>query len=207
MGSKNATPQHLNCTMDDFDFLASPIVTLVVGTEDHQQSFVVHETLLTMRSKNITLALQQGHWLEGEKRVIQLTEDEPATFFAYLHFTYRPESLQAYATSVHWDNFDQKYTGLCKVYVPADMLIDDNMMAAVFAQLERLSEREFIVDYKLQHRPIPIEAIRTIYEGTMAGDNTRSILVKTFSKLELLHMKTLSSRPDWKVSQRLSCRD
>jgi len=168
--------------MEKLDFLASPTVTLVIGTEDHQQFFVVHKTRLTTRSNYITRALEPDRWCEGEERVIPFPEDEPAIFSAYLHFVYRPENIQDYANAVNWDNFDKKYTDMCKVYILATMLLGDNMTTAVSAQLQKLSEREFIIDYEEQHRPLPNEAIRTVYKGSIAGDNVCSIFVKTFSK-------------------------
>jgi hypothetical protein len=41
-------------------YLTSPTITLVVGPEDNQESFVVHESLLTSRSPNIANAMKPG---------------------------------------------------------------------------------------------------------------------------------------------------
>jgi hypothetical protein len=79
--------------MFNYTYLTSPTITLVVGPDDNQESFVVHEQLLASRSHNIANALKPGYWREGDDCVISFPDQDPVAFAAYLNFVYHPYLL------------------------------------------------------------------------------------------------------------------
>lgn len=130
--------------MDASYFLNSPTIALLVGPADAQESFVAHESLLTARSDKIAAALKPGRFEKGETRAVHFVHEDPAVFRLYLNFVYRPAHLEEVAEKATWENYDETFTGLRKVYVLATMLMDEAMKDALLSQLSPLSDKMFV---------------------------------------------------------------
>ncbi|PSN62379.1 hypothetical protein BS50DRAFT_457197, partial [Corynespora cassiicola Philippines] len=104
-------------------------VTILVGQDDKQKQFTVHEDLLRTRSKYFDACLKGnpnvGTWIESEDRVVRLPDDEPEVFALYTQSLY---------VSIHLFriDFDPSYwVKLCKLFAFCDMRLDDKCKAIV----------------------------------------------------------------------------
>ncbi|KAJ4319351.1 hypothetical protein N0V94_003941 [Neodidymelliopsis sp. IMI 364377] len=169
----------------------SPIIDLIVGVGSKQRTFRVQELLLKSRSPYFRNALKKGQFSEGEERVIRFPEEEPFVVSRYLTFLRDPKTLSNYSddqyvfdgeqvpryfTLLHIP-FDVKYRFLAKVYVLAEMLMDDKMKADILKQLRLLGQKRFMVDGRIQAAAPPSEGIRILYNGTPEDDDVRYMLV------------------------------
>ncbi|KAK1063220.1 hypothetical protein LTR74_009651 [Friedmanniomyces endolithicus] len=62
-------------------------ITVVVGPDDKNETFYLHEELVTTHSDFFAAAMHKD-WKEGQDRVIQLPEDDPNYFKMFASFIY-----------------------------------------------------------------------------------------------------------------------
>jgi hypothetical protein len=81
-----------------------------VGIGAKLQIFLVHEGVITPRSKYIKRALNK-HWQVGEDRTVPLTEEDTYTFGLYLEVFYRGYLALEAAAETEYDKttVDQNY--------------------------------------------------------------------------------------------------
>jgi hypothetical protein len=153
-------------------YLKTPVVAVLVGPYGgHQQSFTIHEGLLTDRSQFFANALKPGRFKEGIKRLVPLPDDAPEVFAIYAQILYLPDFLVD-VDDLRGAECEQPYIGLCKLYVLVEKLMDDTTKAVVLKALERLTAVF----------GVPVRGTRIIYEATLEDDPTRKMVVKGFTE-------------------------
>ncbi|KAF3053540.1 hypothetical protein E8E11_011551 [Didymella keratinophila] len=145
----------------------SRIITILVGPENQQQSFRVHQSLLQARSKNFRNALKPDRFVEAKEEVVRFTEEDPEIFHLYLSFAYDAKEAENYTERImqcdaptDWAAFHEWFnpqaTKLAKIFVLAHMLLDNDMMQEMFGQIQNLSDADFSFDGKIQAAAFPV---------------------------------------------------
>jgi hypothetical protein len=152
-------------------------IQISVGSEDEKQTFDIHEYLITARSAFFKKALS-GNCKEAEDRQVNLPEDDPDTFKAYVYHLYTN------VLAVLPEPVPKDYTGkeeqmaLAKVYVLAEKLQDHSTKDAVV---------QAMLHSALQTRPDGstyaggLAEVRIIYDGTPPGSPMRKLLVDLYT--------------------------
>jgi len=82
--------------------------------------------------------------------------------------------------------FDPQATKLAKVFVLAQMLLDNEMMQEMFGQIRKLSDADFSFDGKIQAAAFPVEGVIALYENvpdTTEGDDPRIVIYSRYNTL------------------------
>jgi hypothetical protein len=148
-----------------------------VGEGENQETFDVHESLITSHSLFFKKAMS-GSWKESEDRVIKLPEDDPEIFNVYVHHLYTgsvaviPEPLPA------------DYAGaptrkiICLLYVLAEKLQDikakNSAIEALLADC-RVKQPNGKYYFPGSHN------VDIIYSGTLPGSMARKFLVDIYT--------------------------
>lgn len=146
-------------------------IEVKVGEGEKQETFDVHEALITPRSLFFKKAMS-GSWKESEDRIVNLPEEDPEIFKIYVHHLYTgsvaviPEPLPAVTgRPVKWI--------ICRLYVLAEKLQDVKAKnSAIEALLAECREK-----YKYPGQ----SSVSTIYNGTLPGSMARKVLVDLYS--------------------------
>ncbi|CAA9965871.1 BTB/POZ domain containing protein [Pyrenophora teres f. maculata] len=150
-------------------YVTSPSIRVIVGQAPDQKEFFVHEGLVCPRSEFFRKAMK-GPWTEAQERKIDLEQEDPETFALYLELLYTGALPTKEDTEL--------YAPLSKLYVLAEMLMDDTtktiVLNAIQAQIEDGPEKD--------HYCFPEPAaIRIIYKGTMESSPAREVMVKFYT--------------------------
>ncbi|CAO2656483.1 Nn.00g052860.m01.CDS01 [Neocucurbitaria sp. VM-36] len=196
-------------------YFESPVVKIRVGEVEEVRTFHVHGDVLTSRSQFFAKALrgykascESGNennsteaiqWKEGLEGIVELPDDKPETFVAYLHLIYLNElpvrgssSIPVIAPNATEEDrkkakeditqamnlaVNHEYRVLANLYVLADKIQD---IAAKRAILEAMVEATFTIrnDGSTTYPGIP--TIDRIYAGTSASDPMREFLVDCY---------------------------
>jgi hypothetical protein len=93
------------------------MVKVVVGENRGTRDFVIHEALLTSRSRFFKKAMA-GDWKEAEEKLVKLPEDDPAIFALYEQLVYtgripafdgQPEPIEEEKSDGDFDDDDSNY--------------------------------------------------------------------------------------------------
>ncbi|KNG52715.1 duf455 domain-containing protein [Stemphylium lycopersici] len=155
---------------------------------DLQETFIAHESLCKACLGNIAAALKPGCFEEGKTQIFPFVHEDPTVFRSYLNFVYRPVEREEVGEKATWETCDETFTDLCKVYVLAEMLIDEAMEDAVSVQIIGLCMKPLprsapnpgngvAEDGKTLRAP-PIAAIQTVCDGTSYPGVLRLILIE-----------------------------
>lgn len=113
--------------------LQPSMLKILVG--EKEQVFVIHEGVLTTRSKFFKNAMQKG-WKEAEDKIVKLPEDDPTAFELYEQLVYAGHvpGLDDTIMETRWDMLidvckaprvcEDEYVALCQLYVLAEKLQD-----------------------------------------------------------------------------------
>ncbi|KAI4655753.1 hypothetical protein J4E93_000468 [Alternaria ventricosa] len=135
------------------------------------------DSIITSRSKFFANALS-GRWNNSDAKTINLYEVNPEL---------RSEDVEHYLETVYTNRITLKddsrsLESICHVYVIAELLLDlHTRNLATQALYEQISFRESY-GYVVHTNPGP-ECIKIIYEGTVAGDLMRELLVHSWCGL------------------------
>ena len=152
-------------------------VQICVGQGDEQETFDIHEFLITIRSPFFKEALS-GKWKEAAERMVKLPEDDPATFKLYVHLLY------TCVLAIVPDPVPQHYNGhlehiaLVSLYVLAEKLQDTRTRNSVLEATLQAS-RLLRSDGKIYDPGL--RSIGILYAGTMAGSPMRRLLVDIYT--------------------------
>ena len=145
-------------------------VRVTVGDGEKQESFDVHEALLTARSTFFKNALS-GDWKEAEDRVVNLPDVEGAIFQLYIHLLYT-DKLASIPESDSQRHIE--YCRMAKLYVLGDRLMD-------------ITTKNVAIDALIQTAKEPTAngksyapgnmCIRIIYEGTQQNSLVRQLMI------------------------------
>ncbi|KAH3910772.1 hypothetical protein HBI56_188370 [Parastagonospora nodorum] len=153
-------------------YVTTPIIRVIVGEAELPREFFVHKRLICARSEFFKNAMKEP-WKEAEEHKVTLSEAEPDIFALYLELLYT-DLLYTKEPIGPSDEYDQ----LCKVYVLAEMLMDDQtkdfLLAAVRAKSE---ERDADGTGFTSGSP----CAQIIYDGTPKGGPLRDLTVKLFT--------------------------
>ncbi|KAF2660739.1 hypothetical protein K491DRAFT_573800, partial [Lophiostoma macrostomum CBS 122681] len=156
-------------------------VKLLVGDAQQQEEFIVHEHIITTRSKFFEAALKDA-WKEAEERVIKLPEDDPEVVLQYVRLLYgqnmsfkvAPDSK--FASTVQ-AAFFSKSELLCKLYVfgekMQDLRLKNTAMEAMHATWTPKQS-----DGSIQTPGF--SSVGVIYEGTPGPCPPRRLLVQLY---------------------------
>ncbi|KAF2470511.1 uncharacterized protein BDR25DRAFT_369738 [Lindgomyces ingoldianus] len=155
-------------------FAQTAAIKVVVGAENEQQEFFVHEGLICPRSQCFEKAMS-GKWHESDKKEITLCTAEPATFALYNELLY---SGNLPVKDLKHASPEDEYIPLCKLYVLCEYLIDhksqDLVLLAISARFKQVGK-----DGK-QYLP-SIKCVKIIYGGTPEESPARNMLVDFYS--------------------------
>ncbi|GIZ37635.1 hypothetical protein CKM354_000107800 [Cercospora kikuchii] len=155
------------------------VFTVTVGTGDDAEVFLVHDFLLKQSSKFFQTALKE-EWREGQDKKINLPDDEPDIFGAYVEYLFSGKiatATEKAAVDLTRDDAGLEYTCQAKLYVLGEKLLDDKFCDCALRAMVELSrlERANGVHY------LPgILAVQTIYEGTTDASPIRRFLVDLY---------------------------
>lgn len=148
----------------------------MVGEEDNQKEFAIHEAIICTRSVFFAKAMKST-WKEGEEKIVCLPEEDPDIAIIYFDLLYRHKSGNisnpiptTFALSSRWCKFSQ-------VYVLARKLMDDALADVVLNFLKQLGNE--VCDEGNKIAP-PMEAIQIIYDGTTVFDKARTLVNNLF---------------------------
>jgi hypothetical protein len=128
-------------------------------------------------------------WIEGQTRTIKLLEETcTQTFVHYLNFAYL-EKLPTQDMKKATSDDGAHYTGLAKIYVLGERMLNKPVQHAVIREIRRLAKFT-ASDGKLW---LPgFRSIAIVYEGTSAGCPMRQLLVD----MHLTHGVTICNGPE-----------
>lgn len=148
-----------------------------MGEGDKIQTFDVHESLITGRSLFFKKAVS-GTWREAQDRLVNLPEDEPATFRCYLHLLYTNTlAIMSGSLPKTFHEGDEVF-GLVKLYVLAEKLqdVDTKNIVLEATMLSYQKDKRGISDY------VPkVQEVRIVYTGTTSGSPMRKLLVDLYT--------------------------
>ncbi|KAF2241925.1 hypothetical protein BU26DRAFT_389222, partial [Trematosphaeria pertusa] len=148
--------------------LRTPAIKIVVGTGELQEEFFVHEGILCERSQFFEKALN-GDRAESDERLVNLPEDDPATFSLYQELLY--------THTLHIKK-DKEFTALSKLYVLAEKLMDKRTKTVVldsfYARVGQLSKTGDV-------QSAALDCVRIIYGGTRTSSSIRDLLVAFYT--------------------------
>ncbi|GIZ37636.1 hypothetical protein CKM354_000107800 [Cercospora kikuchii] len=159
--------------------ITSNIVTVTVGKGKETETFQLHDFQLKENSKFSEAALN-GQWKEGREKKINLPDDEPDIFGAYVEYLFSGKiatATEKAAVDLTRDDAGLEYTCQAKLYVLGEKLLDDKFCDCALRAMVELSrlERANGVHY------LPgILAVQTIYEGTTDASPIRRFLVDLY---------------------------
>lgn len=161
------------------DRITGPIITIHVGTKK-PEDFHVHESTLKESSKFFQAALNK-HWKEGQERKINLPEDDPQHFAAYVEWLYRstivPKST-ASAAEITKEEVAREHPYLARLYVLGEKLQDDGFCDSVMtAMIKYFAQRHTKQNVRYYFN---ISVVRIIYDGTMEDSPARKFLVEAY---------------------------
>ncbi|KAF2789746.1 hypothetical protein K505DRAFT_215280, partial [Melanomma pulvis-pyrius CBS 109.77] len=144
--------------------------------------FVVHEALITQRSKFFKAATKRG-WKESEDRVVKFPYDRGPIFKLYLQHLYRGDfplrksaRTQEQCELPSMTYFHEVHS-LCDLYVLAEKLQDVVTKNAVVDAIIEISLRIY-PDGRV-YEP-DVFAVKSIYEGTPGPNPCRRMLVDLY---------------------------
>ncbi|KAF2827442.1 hypothetical protein CC86DRAFT_264582, partial [Ophiobolus disseminans] len=150
------------------------IICVIVGSEVKIQEFLVHEGLICGRSDFFKNAPKEP-WVEANERKVMLAEEDPDIFALYLELLYT--------------SFDECIV-LSKLYVLAEMLMDDNTKNLVLSAMVAKSN-EVYTDGKLWYPGV--NCAKIIYEGTREGSPARRLLVEFYTDNNISNFRATKS--------------
>jgi hypothetical protein len=136
----------------------------MVGKDDTQKKFHVHESLITARSLFFRNALQ-GNWKEAQDRVVKLTKDDPEVFSLYLQGLYAGHLDPKDDTPA-----DKAYVLRGGLFVLAERIRDVKTKNLV---IEAIRTKSSVRD----HPKAFLEMSTAIYNGTPGPCGARELLV------------------------------
>ncbi|KZM25010.1 hypothetical protein ST47_g3850 [Ascochyta rabiei] len=159
------------------------IVEVLVGQDEKQQKFHVHEQLLTTGSLFFRKAMS-GNWSEAKDRIVRLPEDDPLLFHIYVDLLYTnqiaviPDSSSREATIADRQNARAIQNTLAMLYILVEKLQDidskDKTIAAMVASMhEKRSDGGM---YSPGHM-----IVQTVYNGTPPGCLLRKLIVDLYT--------------------------
>lgn len=170
----------------DFNYRSSynRIIIVTVGEEKKQADFLVHRDLICERSPFFTAACS-NRWAEGQTKVVELPQHHPRIFKAYLQWAYSSssdlsgilnelytfEDLNGYTRRSARFRSSIRYTGLVRLWILADDLVDSACKNEVINNLVR----EVAADWKSPN--FPLHLFKRIYERTAPNSGLRKWLV------------------------------
>lgn len=166
--------------------LRTPAIKIVVGTGELQEEFFVHEGILCERSQFFEKALN-GDRAESDERLVNLPEDDPATFSLYqellythtLHIKKDSEAGLEQAGGIEEATIvEEEFTALSKLYVLAEKLMDKRTKTVVldsfYARVGQLSKTGDV-------QSAALDCVRIIYGGTRTSSSIRDLLVAFYT--------------------------
>ncbi|KAF2167853.1 hypothetical protein M409DRAFT_22000 [Zasmidium cellare ATCC 36951] len=160
--------------------ITDAVISIVVGTEA-QETFTVHETVLSERSGFFKAAISK-RWRPGGDGKIYLPEDDPSAAGAYFEWLYsskiaskddRPEPV----TKVEQADMRAEFELLVQMYVFGEKVLDDDFCNAVLSAMLLKMENDDAKCIWYPHR----NAIRILYEGTSQDCPARKMMVKLYA--------------------------
>lgn len=177
---------------NSLSYLDSPVIRVVVGEDPITKEFGVHEGLICARSHFFKNAMTEP-WKEVEDCKITLACEEPEIFTLYLELLYvsfgmhqtptevlifRPQTNVLPVKETTVDGIANEYVTLSKLYVLAEMLIDDDTKNLVLAAILSRS-REPSLDHKAYYPSV--SCIYIIYGGTPEDSPARRLIVDLYT--------------------------
>ncbi|KAI8939494.1 hypothetical protein NX059_003265 [Plenodomus lindquistii] len=150
-------------------------IQICVGKGDQEETFDVHENLLTTRSLFFRKALS-GVWQESVTRRVNLTDDEKEIFHIYVNLLYTGQlAMEPELERVSADTRDlNEGTIIAKLYVLAEKLQDvetkDLSVAKMLALCQSRNNNGRLRGPYSEWFPI-------VYQGTTSGSPMRKLLV------------------------------
>ncbi|KAF2242042.1 hypothetical protein BU26DRAFT_439443 [Trematosphaeria pertusa] len=170
--------------------LQPSMLKILVG--EKEQVFVIHEGVLTTRSKFFKNAMQKG-WKEAEDKIVKLPEDDPTAFELYEQLVYAGHAENGAQADDCCDpvtlQFGTESYVLCKLYVFAEKLQDSKAKNKIMDTLVDRIEQDVTISYFPNPR-----AIKVVYDGTPSGSLARRLMVDLYVGRDLTRF---FDTPDW----------
>jgi hypothetical protein len=159
-----------------FSFDKSNIVTLLVGTDEHE--LIVYEGCIT-RNSDFFRAAMKKEWTEGQTRTIKLPEENCLeTVTQYLNYAYCQRLPTGTVTAVASTGFPEgTWTTLANIYVLGERMLDQSVKHAVIREFVRLPKLTCEANKSNKSWSPNAEAISVIYDGTTEGSPARRLMV------------------------------
>ncbi|KAK3112819.1 hypothetical protein LTR53_010500 [Teratosphaeriaceae sp. CCFEE 6253] len=164
-----ASLNDVRCLVDSEPVGAGPTIDIIVGIE--RRVFLVHEQLLCSRSAFFQAALNK-EWKEGQKRKVELPEEDCSDFSRYVHWLYSGKLAVKQSTG------EPLYHVRVALYILGEKIIDsrfqDSVVNAIIA-----TTRETVGP---GNRVYPnMRNVRRIYKNTPEGSPARRLLVDMYA--------------------------
>jgi hypothetical protein len=162
-----------------FSFNRGALITVKVGGADDQKEFTIHEGVIYARSELFKRAMK-GNWIEAKERVVNLPEDTPEIFEAYVNYVYTNQlpttgkELDKQSRIAHDHIVKAEYIRLTKIYVLAKRLQDRIAKNAIVTAIVALAVQVDSEDSTLVHGAA---AVTNVYNGILEGSRARQLIV------------------------------
>ena len=143
----------------DVDSVSGEIVAILVG----DQTFYVHGTLLSRSSGFFQDALKP-EWRTDLSKLIDLADAKPEEFAKYSQWLYTQTVSIPDLNATGWS------IPLCRLYVLGERIMDAKFQDCVLGNLIDL--------YTTKKKKISLEAIGTIYRGTLPSSPARRLMAE-----------------------------
>ncbi|KAF2653804.1 hypothetical protein K491DRAFT_569063, partial [Lophiostoma macrostomum CBS 122681] len=145
-------------------FICTDLVRVIVGKDDEQKTFYVHEGLICARSKFFFNAMKK-EWSESEDKRVQLPDDEPDLFGLYLTLLYT-DTLPINHKSI---SGSAQFLQLVRLYILADKVMDVKSRNTIMHTLLVRNAKDAALPSS--------ESIRVLYKNTTPQCPARRLFV------------------------------
>ncbi|KAF1950260.1 hypothetical protein CC80DRAFT_539715 [Byssothecium circinans] len=157
------------------DDLGTSVITVNVGSGTNLKAFTVHEKLLCERSEFFRTTLN-GKWKESDVRVVDLPEDDPATFALYVQCLYAGHITQRESDGTS----TAKFITMGNVFALAQKMVDVTTQNIVITSIYHRTQSAVCPEGKHACEEL-IQMINIIWEVLPEQSPARDCLVGIFT--------------------------
>ena len=153
--------------------LGSGVVTIKAGTGDSVQDFPVHEDVIKEGSQFFKAAFDRK-WREGQSRVLEMPEDEPAVVSGYLEWLYTGRVNARTNPELSTEERNDRDERLGHMYVFAEKVQENSLCDEIIRKSAQVGDTSW--DDGIRRIPND-DILQIIYDGTPSGSPARRFFV------------------------------
>lgn len=185
----------ISVTANSTSRVTDNLITITVGENHKAEKFLIHDFLLKEHSKFFEAALN-GPWKEGREKKLNLPDDEPDVFGAYVEYLFTGKIATATETTadkISEPVITSEFRFQAKLYVLGEKLLDDKFCDCTLRAMGELCKTRTAGGARYYPNA---STVSIIYKGTASASPMRKFLVHLYCR----HVKS-----DWLTDDRAEC--